>query len=487
MRFTLFTANCVGNAQNSIYPNRVQVNTPGGMLAAIAQDHVCAEYKGAHRSMDDYMSGDVDVMDCDNDHSDNPDDWITPEMYADIFPDVSYVVVPSRNNMKPKGGKSARPRHHVYFLHSDIFLAEDCADLKRRIHEAAPFFDGNALDSARFIFGCSTDEIVWHEGTKTIEDFLDERGFDAFDRERERIGEGSRNSTMSRIAARLIKRYGNTDEAYRLFLKKSELCDPPLEQEELDTIWGSAVKFGKKVSQQEGYIPPDEYGGGWDLKPEDYSDIGQAKVLSREYSGELVYTDATDYMRYDGMRWSESKQLAVGACEEFLDRQLTEAQAAVESAKKKLMKAGVSKDDIAVGGRTLEKAIDDNSLLAYNEFCAAVVYQKFVMKRRDMKYIQSALMAAKPMLMMDIKEFDNQEFLLNTPGGVYYLPDGMDGRRDHTPGDYITKVTAVAPGDEGMALWLDALDRFFCGDAELIEYVQQTVGLAAIGTLPCPL
>lgn len=109
MKFTLFTANCVGNAQNSIYPNRVQINTPEGMLAAIAQDHVCAEYKGAHRSVDDYISGDVDVMDCDNDHSDNPEDWITPEMYEDIFPDVSYVVVPSRNNMKPKGGKSARP------------------------------------------------------------------------------------------------------------------------------------------------------------------------------------------------------------------------------------------------------------------------------------------------------------------------------------------------------------------------------------------
>jgi len=281
MTFTLYTADCTGNAQNSIYPNRTEVNTPEDMLAAVAYDHVCAEYKGAHRSADDYLSGDVDVMDCDNDHSDNPEDWITPEMYENIFPDVSYVVVPSRNNMKPKGGKSARPRHHVYFLHSDTFTAEDCAGLKRRIYETAPFFDGNALDAARFIFGCTAEDIIWHEGGRTIENFLDEQDFEDFDRELECISEGSRNSTMSRIAGRIIKRYGNTDEAYQLYMKKSELCDPPLEQEELDTIWGSAVNFWKKISAQPGYIPPEEYGNGWSLKPDDYSDIGQA-ILSRE-------------------------------------------------------------------------------------------------------------------------------------------------------------------------------------------------------------
>ena len=32
-----------------------------------------------------------------------------------------------------------------------------------------------------------------------------------------------------------------------------------------------------------------------------------------------------------------------------------------------------------------------------------------------------------------------------------------------------------------MDIWLEALDKFFCGDAELIEYVQKVIGLAAIG------
>lgn len=84
-----------------------------------------------------------------------------------------------------------------------------------------------------------------------------------------------------------------------------------------------------KVMTSDGYIPPEEYNdefGSASLKPEDYSDIGEAKVLSREYGNELKFTNATDYLRYDGDRWCEDKQLAVGATEEFLDLQLADAE-----------------------------------------------------------------------------------------------------------------------------------------------------------------
>lgn len=70
------------------------------------------------------------------------------------------------------------------------------------------------------------------------------------------IPEGARNSTLSHLAGCLIKRYGNTGEAWEKFLEKARACDPPLDLAELKSIWGSAVKFGKKLSAQEGYIPP---------------------------------------------------------------------------------------------------------------------------------------------------------------------------------------------------------------------------------------
>ena len=76
-------------------------------------------------------------------------------------------------------------------------------------------------------------------------------------------------------------------------------------------------------------MSPEDYNGEFcreSLKPADYSDIGQAKVLAKEYGVELRYTAATDYIRFCGEYWIESKQQAVGAAEEFLDLQLADAR-----------------------------------------------------------------------------------------------------------------------------------------------------------------
>ena len=479
MKLTIFTANCVGNPANALYPNKSEIENKEDMMAVISRDHVCAEFKNCHRSIDDFLSSDVEVMDCDNDHSDDPKDWITAEKYKELFPDVSYILVPSRNDGKVKGKRSARPRHHIYFPHSKITSADEVAGIKTRVQEIAPFFDDNALDAARFIFGHAPADIVWHEGSRSIEEFLDEMDFAEYDRASQGIAEGSRNSTMSHIAGRLIKRYGNTEKAHDIYLEKAQLCNPPLEDSELALIWSSAVKFGKKVQAQVGYVSPEEFNKGFSLKPDDYSDIGQAKVLSREYAGELAFTDSTDYMRYDGTHWTESKQMAVGACEEFLDEQLKEATAAVEKAKKMLLDSGVDKEAVMAGGKALEKAIDERSEKAFKEFVMASKYYVFVMKRRDMKYVTSALQAAKPMLLKKITDFDSQEFLLNAPNATYDLQDGSS--KEHEAEDLITKMTAASPSTEGMDLWLNALDSFFCSDKKLIDYVQQIVGLSAIG------
>lgn len=479
MELTIFTANCVGNPANALYPNKAKIENKDDMMAVISRDHVCAEFKNCHRSIDDFLSSDVEVMDCDNDHSDDSNDWITAEKYDELFPDVSYILVPSRNDGKVKGKRSARPRHHIYFPHSKITSADEVAGIKTRLQEYAPFFDDNALDAARFIFGHTPSDIVWHEGNRTIDEFLDELDFAEYDQSTQSIAEGSRNSTMSHIAGRLIKRYGNTEKAHDIYLEKAQLCSPPLENSELALIWSSAVKFGKKVQAQVGYVSPEEFNKGYSLKPDDYSDIGQAKVLSREYAGELAFTDSTDYMRYDGTHWAESKQMAVGACEEFLDEQLKEATAAVEKAKKMLLDAGVDKEAVMAGGKALEKMIDESSEKAFKEFMMASKYYAFVMKRRDMKFVTSALQAAKPMLLKNITDFDSKEFLLNAPDATYDLRDGNS--KEHAAEDLITKITVVSPGTDGMDLWLDALDSFFCSDKELIEYVQQIVGLSAIG------
>ena len=231
-------------------------------------------------------------------------------------------------------------------------------------------------------------------------------------------------------------------------------------------------------------MPPEDYNDEFcreSLKPADYSDIGQAKVLAKEYGVELRYTAATDYIRFGGEYWIESKQQAVGAAEEFLDLQLEDAKDEVQRTREALLDQGVAEEYITSGGKALEKKIESGQMDAYLAYMSAMAYKAFVMKRRDMKYVVSALQAAKPMLEISVSDLDRDGFLLNAPDGTYYLPDGLEGRRDHSPEDYITKITAAAPGDKGKELWIDALDTIFCGDAALISYVKQIVGMAAVG------
>ncbi len=471
MQITIYSANCRGREANSLYPNRHVVTSADEFKSAIENDHVCALFRKNRRSKDNFLESDVDVMDCDNDHSENPDDWITPESLDTLLEGVCYAIAPSRNNMKEKGGKSARPRFHIYFPHGKITDAEKCRQLKASIQRELPIFDKGAMDAARFIYGNSADTVIWHEGAITIDFWFSSRS----------IPEGQRNSTLSRFAARVLKRYGIGDKAHDIFLEEAAKCDPPLPEEELAAIWRSACRFARKLQKQAGYVPPEDYGRS--LKPADYSDIGQARVLVREYENELRFTVATDYLRYNGKYWEESREMAIGAAEEFLDLQLADAKDEVERAFRALCAAGVAEESVNAGGKRLEKQIGTDQRESYLAYIAALAYKAFVMKRRDMKYIVSALQAAKPLFLVWPSELDKDAFLLNCHDGTYDLAAGMAGLRDFAPGDLITKICNTAPGDEGRELWGRFLRTIFEGDSELIEYVQKICGLGAIGSV----
>lgn len=487
MRLIMQTANIVSDAKNCIYPNTVAVTNAEEMAKAVKFDHVCAEYEKNYRSINNFLKSNVVVMDCDNDHSEDPADWISINMLEEMFEDISYAVAPSRNHMIEKDGKAARPKFHVYF---EIEGTEDpkfYTAIKRAIQKKYPFFDGNALDAARFIFGSDSGEVLWHEGWTTIDEELNVSA--EADSSNERTGgviqQGNRNKTLSHFAGKALKRFGETDKAHQIFMEEAEKCDPPLEEDELKTIWYSALKFYRNtVKKQEGYVEPDEYNADFKngcFKPTDYSDIGQAKALTKEYGDELRYADATDYLRYDGEAWIEDKQLAVGAMEEFLDLQLADALECVQAATDALLNSGVSEDAVKTGGKTLEKAVSGDQVKLMYAFMSAKQYLAFVMKRRDWKYVTSALNTAKPMLAIDINDLDKNEYLINTPYATFNLKEGIAGNHPHDPQDYITKLTTCSPGEDGKKLWEDSLELFFCGDKALIEYVQQVVGMAAVG------
>ena len=182
---------------------------------------VCARYKNNYRNIDNFELSNALPGDCDNEHSDDPQDWVNAEDVADLFADVPHVIHYSRHHMKQKGNKGPRPRFHVVLLIQPEQDAERYTALKQRLQAAFPFFDANAMDAARFLFGTGDPQVLYHPGTVTLNDFLDEMdGEQSFADLEYSIPEGSRNSTMSRIGARIIKRYGDTAEARICFSKR---------------------------------------------------------------------------------------------------------------------------------------------------------------------------------------------------------------------------------------------------------------------------
>ncbi len=218
----------------------------------------------------------------------------------------------------------------------------------------------------------------------------------------------------------------------------------------------------------------------------------------------------------------------IGAVEEFLDLQLQDAMDEVARVEKALEDAGVPKESIQAGPKELLKEVDGKLIPLVYMLMGAQTYLKFVQKRRDYKYIVSVantakpmiaisvsdldknenlintpyatydlrkglagelphnpedLMAntAKPMIAISVSDLDKNENLINTPYATYDLRKGLAGELPHNPEDLITKITACSPGEEGKQIWLDALNLFFCKDQKLIDYVQETVGMAAIG------
>ena len=169
----------------------------------------------------------------------------------------------SRFNMREKNGKPARPKFHVLFPIERVTDATLYSDMKKLVNSIFPYFDTNALDAARFFFGTQEPNVDLYPGRMNLTEFLNDDEFDAGlpgGHEKDTtIPEGSRNSTMSRFAGIVIKKYGDTEKAYQSFLEKAATCVPPLDQNELDTIWHSAQRFYSKISREDGYVPPEVY------------------------------------------------------------------------------------------------------------------------------------------------------------------------------------------------------------------------------------
>ncbi len=498
-KFILSVAKTRQNPKNRVFSDTVEVTSADELKVSCLFDHVGAVLRDGYRSNKDFVTSNVVIMDCDNE-DDNPETWVTPEKVTEDLPGVEFAVVPSRHNMLPKGDKEPRPKFHVYFPIRDCADIETYVGLKAELLRRCPYFDSNAKDAARMIFGVENPEVTVYnegEGSLTVDDYINSNPLEpASDSPAEHvtaslpvlgdsfvIPEGRRNTTVFKKAISTYVRYGISDEATSIIFSFAGRCEPPLEESELATIIQSARGYAEDFVTSDGYIPPEVYNRlKGEYEPDDYTDVGEAKVFVEVFGNIIKYSPETRYIVYNGVYWEESEEQARIFAQQLTDLQMQDADSLLNFWQSELKEAGARAVlDEKLTTRQIASALTAKQKFIYGQYQRAVQYKAFVLKRRGTWTINAMLKEAAPHLTIAVGTLDSETYLLNTPAGTYDLREGTDRVCPHKAKDYITKVTAVSPSDEGMELWEAMLDVVFCGDQDLKRYVQQLAGFAAIG------
>ncbi len=267
----LYVSSVRGVKNNTGYPFPAHIDSLESLKKAAAFDHVCAHYsdgrntKGriikGYRSKRTFLSANCLPMDCDNTNPNplEPDipenEWKTPSDVATAFPDVPFYVVYSRNHMKEKDGRPARPKFHVYFPIDPVSDIGRYEKLKEQVQIRFPAFDDNALDAARFFFGVDDPKVEYFDGNTLISNLIfRDNSLPAV------IPSGSRNATLISYAGKVLKRFGDSDKAYEAYLAGVSRCEEPLDDEEVEQIWKNAVGFFHgTVEADPSYLTPEEF------------------------------------------------------------------------------------------------------------------------------------------------------------------------------------------------------------------------------------
>ena len=212
-----------------------------------------------------------------------------------------------------------------------------------------------------------------------------------------------------------------------------------------------AKKEEKMVTEMENEIGIENDTALQTFKPEDYSDVGQARVLAAAYGHCLRDCEGIGWLIYQDGVWKASDTEAHGLSQKLTDLQLKEATEEYLQ-------------NLAKGARThTEKDL----------------YLKYVNGRRTTGKIAATLKEAKPMLHIETADLDADPLILNTPDGEAHLDTGE--MHPHDPMHYITQMTSVAPSDEGAEMWAEFVDQIACSEEVVADFLQQFAGMAAVG------
>lgn len=256
---------------------------------------------------------------------------------------------------------------------------------------------------------------------------------------------------MSDALSRILSSGVSLDEV-RGFL------DRGLSLEDVEAAVGRMQARGEKIGGEE-----EENG---EVRPDDFSDVGNMETFSTLNAGRLLYTDSRGWQCWDGLRWVADDHQAHERAVLFSQAMLNDARERYRTALHAQAEARVQEDE-----ESLER------------FTAAVKAEKAYLdhanRTRAERRIKAILELAKHRFAIDPARLDANPAELNTPKGIVNLVTGEVRPCDRSA--LCTKVTACAPGSMGMKMWIDFLKTITEEDGPLMGFLQQMAGMALFG------
>ncbi len=458
-----------------------EIDSMEALLSATARNHSAFSFNGG-RKAEHWNYADALFFDVDNDHG-GP--LVTPETIEHDFPGVVFCYVYSRNNGKPKDGKPATVRFHVYFPISPSTNAEATKALIEKVWATHQYFDGACLDLGRMTFGIEHPTGDYVPGTLTLDQFMAQQqaapvatapaALSASTGTERIIPAGERHNHMVKVATQVLTRCGpdGVEQAREAYDRESEHLEGDFPQVEVDRIWADQLAFAQaNIWSQPGYLAPAEYAvqGFQDVapalqgeiiyRPSDLSDVAEGELFAKNFKGTVLYNKGLTWLVWDGARFKQSDGQARKLAHKFTALQLEAARAVFQKAS-----AGAAKD------------LNDAPL--QEQYLKAKRFLAFVAHCRETTGIDHMLKEAAVHLEVDADALDAAPDKLNTPAGIIDLRTGALHPND--PAERCTKITAVAPSDTGADIWQAFLEQITCGDADMARYLQELAGMAAYG------
>ncbi len=204
------------------------------------------------------------------------------------------------------------------------------------------------------------------------------------------------------------------------------------------------------------------------VKPDDFSDTGNASVFVSLYGNRVRFTDSRGWLIYDGTRWAEGDHQIFQMAMDLSEKMLEDARASFSAATFNQSALEMQEDQD-------KPAIDR----AKQEVKVSREYLNHAKATRNERRIRAMLELAKHTLYIAPEKLDSNPMILNTPDFTIDLQTGQ--AMPHSALDFCTKVTNVSPGSRGSKEWLDFLNTITKGDGSLAGFLQLVGGMALYG------